>query len=189
MGKNITFLLFAIALVGCSSGGTYSSYSPTKVTVKAETPPIKVQTRSAPPAWFATATDDAFFFVIKNAEKSGSKKLAETRNLLISEILLANTIQKDFMTSSDQEAVVKSIRASSSIEDIKKYMNNPYVESIVPGYTVEHSETQPYDTGFISYISIKRIKNWIKPVPTIYNHLFELSKKTLNLWTGCLTLN
>ena len=166
MGKNITFLFFAVALVGCSGGGTYSSYSPPIVSVKADTPPVKadtppvkVETRSAPPAWFTTASDDAFFFVIKNAEKSGSKKLAETRNLLISEIFLANTIQKDFMTSSDQEAVVKSIRASSSLEDIKKYMNNPYVESIVSGYTVEHSETQPYDTGFISYISIKRIKN------------------------------
>jgi hypothetical protein len=159
MGKNITFLFFAVAMVGCSNGGAYSSYSPTKVSVKAETSPVKVETRSAPPAWFTTATDDAFFFVVKNAEKSGSKKLAETRNLLISEIFLANAIQQNFMTSSDQEAVVNSIRASSSLEDIKKYMNNPYVENIISGYTVEHSETQPYDTGFINYISIKRIKN------------------------------
>jgi hypothetical protein len=156
MYKKIAFVFVALAIFGCSSGGAYSSKPKTQVVAKDKM--TQVESRPAAPVWFTTEVDDAFFFTVKNAEKSGSKELAETKNLLISEILLANTIQQEFMTLADQKAVIKSIRASSSLKDIKAYTGNQYVKSILSAYSVENSETLPYDTGFISYISIKQIK-------------------------------
>ena len=156
MDKKINLTFFILILFGCSSGGAYSSKSATKLVVKDEV--TEIEKRLPPPVWFATAVNDGFYFVVKNAEKSGSKKLAETKNLLISEIVLANIIQQEFMTSTDQKAIIKSIRASSSLGEIKKYMDNQYVKAIISGYVVEHIETLPYDTGFINYVSIKHIK-------------------------------
>ena len=156
MGKKIAFVFVALTMFSCSNEGAYSSKAKTQVVVKDKV--TQVESRSAAPVWFTAEVDDAFFFVVKNAEKSGSKELAETKNLLISEILLANTIQQEFMTLADQKAVIKSIRASSSLKDIKGYTGNQYVNSIISAYSVENSETLPYDSGFISYISIKKIK-------------------------------
>jgi hypothetical protein len=156
MDKQVTLTFFILVLFGCSSGGAYSSKNTSQVVVKEKI--TKVEKRSPPPAWFITDVDDAFYFVVKNTEKSGSKNLSETKNLLISEILLANTMQQEFMTSTDQKAIIKSIRASSSLGEIKKYMDNQYVKAIISGYAVEHSVTLPYDTGFINYVSIKHIK-------------------------------
>ena len=62
------------------------------------------------------------------------------------------------MTTSDQKNLLNSIRNASSKDQINKYMNNSYVNKIISGYTVKNNETIKYETGFINYIYIKRIK-------------------------------
>ena len=45
----------------------------------------------------------------------GDSKLAETKNMYISEILLANKIAEDFMSCSDQNSSIKYIRNSKHL--------------------------------------------------------------------------
>ena len=112
----------------------------------------------SPPEWFVNEDPENFDFIIKNAEMSSSKVLAERKNILISEILLANKIQTSFMTANDQKTVINSIRNASKEDDLKKYSKNKLVNDIIKGYSIIKNETLKYETGHINYIYIKKIK-------------------------------
>ena len=118
---------------------------------------IKISDGS-PPEWFTKEDSENFDFIIKNAEMSSSKVLAQRKNLLIAEILLANKIQESFMTENDQKNVINSIRNAASSDDLKNYSNNKMVKEIIKGYAVIINETLKYETGHINYIYLRKIK-------------------------------
>ena len=66
------------------------------------------------PEWFKESDNEEFYYIVKNKEYSGDSKLAETKNMYISEILLANKIAEDFMSCSDQNSSIKYIYSSIS---------------------------------------------------------------------------
>ena len=111
-----------------------------------------------PPNWFTKQDPENFDYIIKNAEMSSSMVLAERKNLLISQILLANKIEDSFMNENDQKTVINSIRNASSGDDLKKYSDNKIVMEIIKGYSVVSNETIKYETGHINYIYLKKIK-------------------------------
>ena len=111
-----------------------------------------------PPKWFTKEDPENFDYIIKNAEMSSSKVLAEHKNLLISQILLANKIQDSFMNENDQKMVINSIRNASTGNELKKYSDNKIVMEIIKGYSVIRNETTKYETGHINYIYLKKIK-------------------------------
>ena len=76
----------------------------------------------------------------------------------ISKILLANKIESNFMTNTDQQNVINAIRNSSSNDQLRNYQNNKMVNSIILGYSVVNQKSMKYSTGYINYIFLKKIK-------------------------------
>ena len=50
------------------------------------------------PTWFKKKENQEYNYIVKNKESSGDKDLAQTKNLLVSEIILANKTAPDFMS-------------------------------------------------------------------------------------------
>ena len=78
---------------------TLSGYDANKLNINISDDP--------PPDWFTKQDPENFDYIIKNAEMSSSKVLAERKNLLISQILLANKIEDSFMNENDQKYWLK----------------------------------------------------------------------------------
>ena len=156
MIKKFLFLFIFLPIVACVSSTSnnppdeLSGYSSNNSSISVSDDP--------PPKWFIREDPEDFDYIIKNAEMSSSKKFAESKNLLISEILLANKIESSFMTDSDQQGVINAIRNSSSTDQIEKYQNNKMVKKIIAGYSVVNKVSMKYSTGYINYIFLKKIK-------------------------------
>ena len=156
MIKKFIFLILFLPLLGC-------------VTSTANNPPNELSGYNAnnssinvsdepPPKWYTKEDPEDFDYIIKNAEMSSSKEFAESKNLLISEILLANKIETNFMSDVDQQSVISAIRNSSTNNQLKKYQNNKMVKNIILGYSVENQISMKYSTGYINYIFLKKLK-------------------------------
>ena len=156
MIKKFIFLILFLPLLGC-------------VTSTANNPPNELSGYNAnnssinisddpPPKWYTREDPEDFDYIIKNAEMSSNKEFAESKNLLISKILLANKIESNFMTNTDQQNVINAIRNSSSNDQLRNYQNNKMVNSIILGYSVVNQKSMKYSTGYINYIFLKKIK-------------------------------
>ena len=71
------------------------------------------------PTWFKKKENQEYNYIVKNKESSGDKDLAQTKNLLVSEIILANKTAPDFMSCKDQNKALYTIR-NSDLDGINK---------------------------------------------------------------------
>ena len=144
MIKKLLFFIILLPLAGC-------------VSTNANNSSINISD-DPPPKWYTREDPEDFDYIIKNAEMSSNKEFAESKNLLISKILLANKIESNFMTNTDQQNVINAIRNSSSNDQLRNYQNNKMVNSIILGYSVVNQKSMKYSTGYINYIFLKKIK-------------------------------
>jgi hypothetical protein len=156
MIKKLLFFIILLPLAGCVS--TNANNPPNELSgYNANNSSINVSD-DPPPKWYTREDPEDFDYIIKNAEMSSNKEFAESKNLLISKILLANKIESNFMTNTDQQNVINAIRNSSSNDQLRNYQNNKMVNSIILGYSVVNQKSMKYSTGYINYIFLKKIK-------------------------------
>ena len=156
MIKKHIVLIILLPLLGCVT--TTANNPPNELSgYNANNSSINISDES-PPKWYTKEDPEDFDYIIKNAEMSSSKEFAETKNLLFSEILLANKIERNFMSDVDQQSVINAIRNSSTINQLKKYQNNKMVDNIIAGYSVENEISMKYSAGYINYIFLKKLK-------------------------------
>jgi hypothetical protein len=156
MIKKLLFFIILLPLAGCVS--TNANNPPNELSgYNANNSSINVSD-DPPPKWYTREDPEDFDYIIKNAEMSSNKEFAESKNLLISKILLANKIESNFMTNTDQQNVISAIRNSSSNDQLRNYQNNKMVNSIILGYSVVNQKSMKYSTGYINYIFLKKIK-------------------------------
>ena len=156
MIKKLLFFIILLPLAGCVS--TNANNPPNELSgYNANNSSINVSD-DPPTKWYTREDPEDFDYIIKNAEMSSNKEFAESKNLLISKILLANKIESNFMTNTDQQNVISAIRNSSSNDQLRNYQNNKMVNSIILGYSVVNQKSMKYSTGYINYIFLKKIK-------------------------------
>ena len=156
MIKKLLFFIILLPLAGCVS--TNANNPPNELSgYNANNSSINISD-DPPPKWYTREDPEDFDYIIKNAEMSSNKEFAESKNLLISKILLANKIESNFMTNTDQQNVISAIRNSSSNDQLRNYQNNKMVNSIILGYSVVNQKSMKYSTGYINYIFLKKIK-------------------------------
>jgi len=109
------------------------------------------------PKWFKKKENQEYNFIVKNKEYSGDKNLAQTKNLFISEIILANQVADDFMSCEDQNKALFTIRNSDS-ESINKLKNGKIIKNLVKGYRISNNETIEEDGKFTNYLRIIKLK-------------------------------
>ena len=117
------------------------------------------------PAGFPSPADDFIEmeinlqdYIVKNKEYSGDSKLAETKNMYISEILLANKIAEDFMSCSDQNSSIKYIRNSKNFNDVQMFKNGQLVKNLNGQFKIEENIIIEGNNKFISYLKFKKLK-------------------------------
>ena len=110
------------------------------------------------PEWFKESDNEEFYYIVKNKEYSGDSKLAETKNMYISEILLANKIAEDFMSCSDQNSSIKYIRNSKNSNDVQMFKNGQLVKNLNGQFKIEENITIEGNNKFISYLKFKKLK-------------------------------
>lgn len=109
------------------------------------------------PKWFKKKENQEYNFIVKNKESSGDKNLAQTKNLFISEIILANQVADDFMSCEDQNKALFTIRNSDS-ESINNLKNGKIIKNLVKGYRISNNETIEEDGKFTNYLRIIKLK-------------------------------
>ena len=109
------------------------------------------------PKWFKKKENQEYNFIVKNKEYSGDKNLAQTKNLFISEIILANQVADDFMSCEDQNKALFTIRNSDS-ESINNLKNGKIIKNLVKGYRISNNETIEEDEKFTNYLRIIKLK-------------------------------
>ena len=109
------------------------------------------------PKWFKKKENQEYNFIVKNKEYSGDKNLAQTKNLFISEIILANQVADDFMSCEDQNKALFTIRNSDS-ESINNIKNGKIIKNLVKGYRISNNETIEEDGKFTNYLRIIKLK-------------------------------
>ena len=109
------------------------------------------------PKWFKKKENQEYNFIVKNKEYSGDKNLAQTKNLFISEIILANQVADDFMSCEDQNKALFTIRNSDS-ESINNLKNGKIIKKLVKGYRISNNETIEEDGKFTNYLRIIKLK-------------------------------
>jgi len=110
------------------------------------------------PEWFIEKEDEEFYYIIKNKEYSGDSDLAETKNIYISEILLANKIAEDFMSCPDQNSAIKYIRNSKNYSDVQMFKSGQLIKNLNGQFKIEENLTIEANNKFISYLKIKKLK-------------------------------
>ena len=108
------------------------------------------------PKWFKKKENQEYNFIVKNKEYSGDKNLAQTKNLFISEIILANQVADDFMSCEDQNKALFTIRNSDS-ESINNLKNGKIIKNLVKGYRISNNETIEEDGKFTNYLRIIKL--------------------------------
>ena len=109
------------------------------------------------PKWFKKKENQEYNFIVKNKEYSGDKNLAQTKNLFISEIILANQVADDFMSCEDQNKALFTIRNSDN-ESINNLKNGKIIKNLVKGYRISNNETIEEDGKFTNYLRIIKLK-------------------------------
>jgi hypothetical protein len=149
--KNIFFIILFIFLNQCST-------SSPQVKVKSCNVKQYLSLEETDPEWFKESDDEEFYYIVKNKEYSGDSKLAETKNIYISEILLANKIAKDFMSCSDQNSAIKYIRNSKNFTDVQMFKNGQLVKNLNGQFKIVENITIEANNKFISYLKFKKLK-------------------------------
>ncbi len=169
MNKIAIIILFSLILYSCTAANSNKPSLETNQAINTNMPEAQLsgleankenisQNDPEEPKWFSEMTSESFNYVVKNAEMSSDKELAELKNIAISEILLANKIENKFMTISDQAQYIDMIRDADNFSSVNELMNNKLIESIISGYTIKSSETIQYEAGFINYLYLSKLK-------------------------------
>ena len=109
------------------------------------------------PSWFNKNENQEYNYIVKNKESSGDENLAQTKNLLVSEIILSNQVAQDFMSCDDQNKALYTIR-NSDIEGINNLKNGKIIKNLVKGYKISNNETIEEDGKFTNYLRIIKLK-------------------------------
>lgn len=109
------------------------------------------------PDWFKEKENQEFNFIVKNKEFSGDASLAETKNIMVSEIILANKIANDFMKCEDQNKILITIR-NSNLEEIDKLQNGKIIKNLVSGYKIVENQTIEDNGKYTSYLKLIKLK-------------------------------
>ena len=149
--KNIFFIILFIFLNQCSTSSPQVKVKPCNVKQY-------LSLEETDPEWFKESDNEEFYYIVKNKEYSGDSKLAETKNMYISEILLANKIAEDFMSCSDQNSSIKYIRNSKNSNDVQMFKNGQLVKNLNGQFKIEENIIIEGNNKFISYLKFKKLK-------------------------------
>ena len=149
--KNIFFIILFIFLNQCSTSSPQVKVKPCNVKQY-------LSLEETDPEWFKESDNEEFYYIVKNKEYSGDSKLAETKNMYISEILLANKIAEDFMSCADQNSSIKYIRNSKNSNDVQMFKNGQLVKNLNGQFKIEESVIIEGNNKFISYLKFKKLK-------------------------------
>ena len=149
--KNIFFIILFIFLNQCSTSSPQVKVKPCNVKQY-------LSLEETDPEWFKESDNEEFYYIVKNKEYSGDSKLAETKNMYISEILLANKIAEDFMNCSDQNSSIKYIRNSKNSNDVQMFKNGQLVKNLNGQFKIEENIIIEGNNKFISYLKFKKLK-------------------------------
>ena len=144
--KNILLLISLIFLYNCAKP------LQTSCSIK-----INKSLSKNDPAWFKKKENQEYNYIVKNKESSGDKDLAQTKNLLVSEIILANKTASDFMSCKDQNKALYTIR-NSDLDGVSKIQNGKIIRNLIQGYNISNSETIESDGKFTNYLRIIKLR-------------------------------
>ena len=144
--KNIILLVFLLFLTNCSKT------LQTSCNIK-----INKGLSKNDPTWFKKKENQEYNYIVKNKESSGDRDLAKTKNLLVSEIILANKIASDFMSCEDQNKAFYTIR-NTDLEGINKLQNGKIIRNLIQGYKITNNETIENEGKFTNYLGITKIR-------------------------------
>ena len=108
------------------------------------------------PSWFKKKENEEYNYIVKNKESSGNRDLAQTKNLLVSEILLANKTSSDFMSCEDQNKALYTIR-NSDLDGVNQIQNGKIIKNLIKGYSISNNETIEDDGKFTNYLRIIKL--------------------------------
>ena len=101
--------------------------------------------------------NEEYNYIVKNKESSGNRDLAQTKNLLVSEIILANKTASDFMSCENQNKALYTIR-NSDLDGINQIQNGKIIKNLIKGYSISNNETIEDDGKFTNYLRIIRLR-------------------------------
>lgn len=145
--KNFLYLLLFVFLTNCANT-TISSDCKIK---------INKSIAKNDPDWFKEKESQEYNYIVKNKEFSGDGNLAKNKNILISEIILANKIADDFMNCEDQNKALYTIRNSGS-DGLGKLQNGKIIKNLIQGYKISNNETIEENGKFTNYLRIIKLK-------------------------------
>ena len=145
--KNFLYLLVFVFLTNCANTTISSSCK------------IKINKSIAKndPDWFKEKENQEYNYIVKNKEFSGDGNLAKNKNILISEIILANKIADDFMNCEDQNKALYTIRNSAS-DGLGKLQNGKIIKNLIQGYKISNNETIEENGKFTNYLRIIKLR-------------------------------
>ena len=145
--KNFLYLLLFIFLTNCANTSISSGCK------------IKINKSIAKndPDWFKEKESQEYNYIVKNKEFSGDGNLAKNKNILISEIILANKIADDFMNCEDQNKALYTIRNSGS-DGLGKLQNGKIIKNLIQGYKISNNETIEENGKFTNYLRIIKLR-------------------------------
>ena len=145
--KNFLYLLLFVFLTNCANTTISSSCK------------IKINKSIAKndPDWFKEKENQEYNYIVKNKEFSGDGNLAKNKNILISEIILANKIADDFMNCEDQNKALYTIRNSGS-DGLGKLQNGKIIKNLIQGYKISNNETIEENGKFTNYLRIIKLR-------------------------------
>ena len=145
--KNFLYLLLFVFLTNCANT-TISSDCKIK---------INKSIAKNDPDWFKEKESQEYNYIVKNKEFSGDGNLAKNKNILISEIILANKIADDFMNCEDQNKALYTIRNSGS-DGLGKLQNGKIIKNLIQGYKISNNETIEENGKFTNYLRIIKLR-------------------------------
>ena len=145
--KNFLYLLLFVFLTNCANT-TISSRCKIK---------INKSIAKNDPDWFKEKERQEYNYIVKNKEFSGDGNLAKNKNILISEIILANKIADDFMNCEDQNKALYTIRNSGS-DGLGKLQNGKIIKNLIQGYKISNNETIEENGKFTNYLRIIKLR-------------------------------
>ena len=145
--RNFLYLLIFVFLTNCANTTISSSCR------------IKINKSIAKndPDWFKKKEKQEYNYIVKNKEFSGDGNLAKEKNILISEIILANKIADDFMNCEDQNKALYTIRNSGS-DGLEKLENGKIIKNLIQGYKISNNETIEENGKFTNFLRIIKLK-------------------------------
>ena len=145
--KNFLYLFLFIFLISCANTVVTSSCK-----IKTNKSSSKLD-----PDWFTNKESEEYNYIVKNKEFSGDGNLAKNKNILISEIILANKIADDFMKCEDQNKALYTIRNSGS-DGLEKLKNGKIIKNLIQGYKISNNETIEENGKFTNYLRIIKLR-------------------------------